>query len=451
MKKSIFDLLKVGIGPSSSHTLGPMKMANAFRDALIKSNELNEVTQLRVTLHGSLALTGEGHLTPNAIVAGLCGYDSVITPIEKIQQATEQLSKLGYLSIAENNLYIKSRDFIHFNKTLKNLQHPNSASFVALNKDGVSILEMDFCSIGGGQICKPDEVLTHFRKDGRKKLSMVRILEECSKQNIDLLTWVIQEEVRLGKRSECEIFEELDQLWQIMKDSISGGLSKEGLLPGKLGVYRRAKQAREQLFKNSNPLQTAMPAIGKAGIYALAVSEENASGGRVVTAPTCGACGVVPGVLYMLHNDLKIDDQVILKGLLIAGLIGNIVADRASISGAEVGCQGEVGVACAMAAGACVMINGGTNEQIEEAAEAALEHHLGLTCDPVMGLVQVPCIERNAIASGTAINSANLALLGRGKHLITFDECVDTMMATGCDMPEAYKETSLGGLATTHC
>ena len=191
--------------------------------------------------------------------------------------------------------------------------------------------------------------------------------------------------------------------------------------------------------------------MGKAGIYALAVSEENASGGRIITAPTCGACGVVPGVLYMLYNDLKVPQDKILQGLIIAGLIGNIVVDRASISGAEVGCQGEVGVACAMAAGACAMINGGTNSQIEEAAEAALEHHLGLTCDPIMGLVQVPCIERNAIASGTAINSANLALLGEGRHLISFDQCVDTMMVTGCDMPEEYKETSLGGLATTHC
>jgi L-serine dehydratase len=194
-----------------------------------------------------------------------------------------------------------------------------------------------------------------------------------------------------------------------------------------------------------------MPFMGKAGIYALSVSEENACGGRVVTAPTCGACGVLPGVLTVLSRDEGFSDESVYDGLMIAALIGNIVVDRASISGAEVGCQGEVGVACAMAAAAFCAMNGGSNYQIEEAAEAGLEHHLGLTCDPVMGLVQVPCIERNAVAAGTAINTANLALLGEGSHLISFDCCVDTMMLTGTEMSEKYKETSLGGLATTHC
>lgn len=451
MNQSIFNLLKVGIGPSSSHTLGPMRMAIAFRNCLLNSKILSDIHELRVTLYGSLALTGEGHLTPNAIVSGLSGHDPIITPIAEIQNASTLLSERKFLKMDACKISVEPSHFIHFKKSLKNLQHPNTATFEALDKNGVVLLGKDFCSIGGGMICTPDVVLSQFRKQDRPKISLVKILSECKRSKISLLEWLIRQEKKISKLNESEIYERLDNLWQIMVTSIKKGLQEEGSLPGKLGVHRRAKKAAEQFEKTQNPLQKALPAIGKAGIYALAVSEENASGGRVVTAPTCGACGVVPGVLYMLNQDLCIDHKKILQGLAIAGLIGNIVVDRASISGAEVGCQGEVGVACSMAAAACTMINGGSNAQIEEAAEAALEHHLGLTCDPVMGLVQVPCIERNAIASGTAINSSNLALLGRGEHLISFDECVDTMMATGCDMPEEYKETSLGGLATTHC
>ena len=447
MNQSLFDLLKVGIGPSSSHTLGPLNMAKAFRQELSKY----KINSLRITLHGSLAMTGEGHLTPNAIIAGLMGYDAIKTPIEDIQQATAKLLMNKGMQIHKNWLNIENRNFIHFVKNLKNLQHPNTAVFEALDESGAVIKRKEFCSIGGGAICEPSKVSSKHRDQSRQRMSFVHILDECRLQKISLLDWTLEKERAISGLSTEEVYKRLSDLWEIMLKAIDRGLTSDGILPGKLGVHRRAKKSLERFKSFDNPLQKALPAMGRAGIYALAVSEENASGGRIVTTPTCGACGVVPGVLNMLHKDLKVPQEKILQGLVIAGLIGNIVVDRASISGAEVGCQGEVGVACAMAAGACAMINGGTNSQIEEAAEAALEHHLGLTCDPVMGLVQVPCIERNAIASGTAINSANLALLGEGRHLISFDQCVDTMMVTGCDMPEEYKETSLGGLATTHC
>lgn len=447
MNQSLFDLLKVGIGPSSSHTLGPLNMARAFRQELLEC----KVDSLRVTLHGSLAMTGEGHLTPNAIIAGLMGYDAINTPIEDIQQATAKLLMDKGMRIHKTWLNFDDRNFIHFVKNLKNLKHPNTAVFEALDDSGTVIKRREFCSIGGGAICEPSKVRSTHRDKNRDRMSFVRILDECRLQKISLLDWTLHKESSISGLNTSKIYHRLLDLWKIMLKAIDRGLTTDGILPGKLGVYRRAKKSLDRFESFDNPLQKALPAMGKAGIYALAVSEENASGGRIITAPTCGACGVVPGVLYMLYNDLKVPQDKILQGLIIAGLIGNIVVDRASISGAEVGCQGEVGVACAMAAGACAMINGGTNSQIEEAAEAALEHHLGLTCDPIMGLVQVPCIERNAIASGTAINSANLALLGEGRHLISFDQCVDTMMVTGCDMPEEYKETSLGGLATTHC
>ncbi len=451
MNQSLFDLLKVGIGPSSSHTLGPLNMARAFRKEISVHKIQKKIHNLRVTLHGSLAMTGEGHLTPNAIIAGLMGYNAIETPIEDIQQATAKLLMDGGIRVSETWLAIENRDFIHFVKNLRNLKHPNTATFEALDSSGSVIKKMEFCSIGGGAICEPSKVSTKHRNQRRQRMSFVSILDECKTKDISLLEWALKQERDISGLSKKEVYARLLKLWKIMLQAIDRGLASEGLLPGKLGVERRAQKSLKQFTTFDNPLQKALPAMGRAGIYALAVSEENASGGRIITTPTCGACGVVPGVLNMLHKDLNVEQEKILQGLVIAGLIGNIVVDRASISGAEVGCQGEVGVACAMAAGACAMINGGSNSQIEGAAEAALEHHLGLTCDPIMGLVQVPCIERNAIAAGTAINSANLALLGEGRHLISFDQCVDTMMATGCDMPNEYKETSLGGLATTHC
>ncbi len=449
IKQSTFDLLKIGIGPSSSHTLGPMRMAQAFRHRLLEL-EL-PVHKIEVVLKGSLALTGEGHLTPNAVIAGLLGLDPVLSEIEKIQGATLEVERNQGFYLGERFLSANVEGLVKFDKVLSGLRHPNTAHFFAYDANGQVLLDKECCSIGGGAWLLAEAVKPAGSRTIGEKLSSNAILKFCHENSMSLLDFVYAQEELLTKMTRIEIQAQLKKLWHVMKQAVESGLEQDGYLPGKLNVRRRAKRTRERYLNRSSQLQKAIPTLAKANIYALAVSEENASGGRIVTAPTCGACGVVPGVLYLLMEELKLLDDAIADSLLIASLFGNIVVDRASISGAEVGCQGEVGTACAMASAAACFLSGGTNSQIESAAEAALEHHLGLTCDPVMGLVQVPCIERNAIAAGTAINSANLALLGDGDHLISFDRCVDTLRETGTDMSDKYKETSLGGLATTHC
>ncbi|MBW7874913.1 MAG: L-serine ammonia-lyase [Candidatus Cloacimonetes bacterium] len=449
MKQSAFDLLKIGIGPSSSHTLGPMRMAQSFRNRLLEL-EL-PVHKIEVILKGSLALTGEGHLTPNAVIAGLLGFDPVLSDIEKIQGATLEVERNHGFFLGERFLSGGADNLVKFDKVLTGLRHPNTAHFYAYDADGKLILDKECCSIGGGAWLLADSVKPAGSRNVGEKLSSNAILKYCQEHSLSLLDFAYAQEECYLKIEREEIKAKLLYLWNVMKAAVENGLQQEGHLPGKLNVRRRAKRTRDRYMNRSSQLQKAIPTLAKANIYALAVSEENASGGRIVTAPTCGACGVVPGVLYMLWEELKLSEELIAESLLVASLFGNIVVDRASISGAEVGCQGEVGTACAMASAAACFLSGGTNSQIESAAEAALEHHLGLTCDPVMGLVQVPCIERNAIAAGTAINSANLALLGDGDHLISFDRCVDTLRETGTDMSDKYKETSLGGLATTHC
>lgn len=450
IKRSIFDLLKIGIGPSSSHTMGPMQMAREFREELLQKDL--KPNSLRVILYGSLASTGEGHLTPNAILAGLQGMDAIDTPVEEIQNATSHLILQGGFFLGEHRIETpQGLELIEFDRSTTQLTHPNTARFRAIDEHGGVLLDRSYCSIGGGVIVELENLQEALEDVDEQKLSLVEILHQCDQLGLSLVEWNFRQEELLTSMSREEIREKLRALWQVMGKTVDAGLSQEGLLPGKLNVRRRAKRAFQRNKKRSTPLGQAVQTFGKAGIYALAVSEQNACGGRLVTAPTCGACGVVPGVLTMMHRELEMDEEEILDGLALAGLIGNIVVDRASISGAEVGCQGEVGVACAMASAAAAALCGASNAQIEESAEAALEHHLGLTCDPIMGLVQVPCIERNAIAAGTAINSANLALMGEGNHLISFDKCVDTMLETGREMNPKYKETALGGLATTHC
>lgn len=449
IKRSVFDLLKVGIGPSSSHTLGPMLMALEFRKKLLEKSLCPE--SIKVTLLGSLALTGEGHLTPNAILAGLSGLHPVHSQIDAIQNATAEVLRNRGIWFSDHLVERTEEGFVHFEKTLKGLKHPNTARFEAY-EGGQAVFSQTWCSIGGGAIEEEERAVCAAQKGAsQEKLSMLRIIRECEEAGISLLDWAYAQETLLGGLSREEIHQKLIELWEVMDEAIQRGLATEGMLPGRLRARRRAQQTLKRYEEQSSKLKNAVPALAKANIYALAVSEENAAGGRIITAPTCGACGVVPGVLGMLRDSLELNSSQLADALMVAGLFGSIVVDRASISGAEVGCQGEVGTACAMAAAAAAFLNDGTSSQIESAAEAALEHHLGLTCDPVMGLVQVPCIERNAIAAGTAINSANLALLSDGVHLISFDACVDTMRETGSDMSEKYKETSLGGLATTLC
>lgn len=449
LKRSIFNLLKIGIGPSSSHTLGPFRMARSFREALSKKRK--RIQRISITLKGSLAHTGRGHLTPNALCAGLLGLDPIDSPIEEIQSASETIKSLKGFNLGDQWINTLDGQLIRLDKMAKNFRHPNTAVFKAYDSKGSIILRQELCSVGGGDFIAIEDLKPAIERTSESKLSFQKILEICELAKISLIDWGYEQERLISGRDRIEVHRDLNKLFHLMQLGVDAGLSKDGLIPGKLGVRRRAKNAYQRLEKNLSDFPGGGPIISKAGIYAMAVSEENASGGRIVTAPTCGACGVLPGVLSLLYRDGNISIEKIFDGLIVAALIGNLVVDRASISGAEVGCQGEVGVACAMASAAYCAIKGGSNSQIEQAAETALEHHLGLTCDPVMGLVQVPCIERNAVAAGTAINTAILALLGEGAHLISFDRCVDTMMLTGCDMSVKYKETSLGGLATTHC
>lgn len=390
---SIKYIYKIGYGPSSSHTMGPQKAATLFK-------EKNPATDsYKVTLYGSLAATGKGHLTDFAIEKTLAP-----TPVEIIW---------------------KPKEFLPF--------HPNAMKFEAYTNNQL-IDEWTIYSIGGGDLA--DEHTKYGRKSLYKYTTMKDTLEYCQKTGKTFWEYVIETE---GK----EILEYLADVWYTMEQAILKGLDAEGLLPGGLGLQRKAST----YYIKSKGYQGSMKSRSLIYAYALAVAEQNASGGEIVTAPTCGSCGVIPGVLYHLKQNHNYSDQRIIHALATAALIGNIVKQNASVSGAEVGCQGEIGVACAMAAAAACQLFGGSTQQIEYAAEMGLEHHLGLTCDPIGGLVQVPCIERNAFAAARALDSCSFAMLSDGKHLVSFDKVVQTMKQTGHDLPSLYKETSAGGLA----
>lgn len=391
--KSIKDIYKIGYGPSSSHTMGPQKAALIFKE------KHPGITSFRVTLYGSLAATGKGHLTDVAIENTLapCNVEIIWKP---------EVS-LDY--------------------------HPNAMLFEAI-KDGAVIDNWTVFSIGGGDL-----------SEGKTKLEGKLLYDKTTMR--DILDWC----QRTGKTfweyvqdmEDADVTDYLVEVWKTMKAAIERGLEVEGLLPGTLGLQRKAST----YFVKSKGYQGSMKTRALIYAYALACSEENAAGGLIVTAPTCGSCGVLPSVLYHLNKNHGFSETKIIKALATAGLIGSIVKTNASVSGAEVGCQGEVGVACAMAAGAAAQLFGGSVQQIEYAAEMGLEHHLGLTCDPVCGYVQVPCIERNAFASARALDSCSYAMLSDGKHLVGFDKVVKTMQQTGHDLPSLYKETSTGGLA----
>lgn len=391
--ESIRNLYKIGHGPSSSHTMAPQKAAQTFKE----ENDYAEM--FRVTLFGSLAATGKGHLTDVAIINTLEPYPAEIIWKPEIV--------LPY--------------------------HTNGMKFEALVKNKV-VKEWTIYSIGGGDLSDGTEKTA--RQSLYDKTTMREILDWC--QQTGKTFWEYVEDTE-GK----EIYDFLATVWKTMEAAIDRGLDGEGLLPGGLGLQRKSSM----YYIKSKGYQGSMKSRSLIYSYALAVSEENASGGLIVTAPTCGSCGVLPAVLYHLKMNHSFSDTKIIRALATAGLIGNLVKHNASVSGAEVGCQGEVGVACSMAAGAACQLFGGSPQQIEYAAEMGLEHHLGLTCDPVCGLVQVPCIERNAFAAARALDSCSYAMLSDGKHLINFDKVVRTMKQTGHDLPSLYKETSMGGLA----
>lgn len=392
--ESIRKIYKIGHGPSSSHTMGPRKAAEIFRD------KNPNASSFKVTLYGSLAATGKGHMTDIAIIEELSP-----TTTELIWQPEVELPF-----------------------------HPNGMKFEAFGANNETVNEWIIYSIGGGDLA--NEQTKNTRENVYELTKMSDILKYCQDSGKTFWEYV--------KKIEGDsIFEYLLEVWQTMEDAINRGLNQEGLLPGGLTLQRKASTYHIK----SKGYFGSMKSRALIYSYALAVSEENASGGIIVTAPTCGSCGVLPSVLYHMKTNHNFSNTKIIRALATAGLIGNIVKNNASISGAEVGCQGEIGVACAMAAAAACQLFGGSPAQIEYAAEMGLEHHLGLTCDPVCGLVQIPCIERNAFAAARAFDSCSFAMLSDGKHLVLFDKVVRTMKQTGHDLPSLYKETSMGGLA----
>ncbi len=391
------ELYRIGYGPSSSHTMGPRAAAERFLEAH------PDVRKARAELYGSLAATGKGHLTDKAIRDVFLSHSIPV-------------------------------DILWFPDEFKPF-HPNAVTFVMIEPEEVS---ETYYSVGGGKIIKEGEAgeADDDVYDDEKVGTMERLLSYCDKSGYQI--W----EVAIEAEGEG-IMEYMGEVWSVMLDAIRRGLDAEGVLPGGLHLQRKACQA----YAKARDLSGLMGSTAHAFSYALAVSEENAGGGRIVTAPTCGSCGVLPGVLYHLALEYSIPEARMQRALLTAGIIGNLVKANGSISGAEVGCQGEVGVACAMAGAAAAQLLGGTIHQIEYAAEMGLEHHLGLTCDPLMGLVQIPCIERNAMATMRAIDHASYVLLGDGHHKISFDDVVEVMMETGHALPSLYRETSMGGLA----
>jgi L-serine dehydratase len=450
MAISVFDLFSVGIGPSSSHTVGPMRAARTFAAGLADDGLLTEVASVRAELFGSLGATGHGHGSGPAVLLGLEGEQpetvdtgSVAERVEKIR-ATRRLLLLGRheIDFDDSSLVLHRRRSLPF--------HPNGMTFEAFDRDGRSLRTRTYYSVGGGFVVDEaaqganrikvddtpvaypfrtgEELLAHCRRTGLP-VSEIMLANETA--------WRPADEVRKG----------LAHIWDVMQDCVRRGYTQDGTLPGGLKVRRRAREMYEHL--SSDPFSTdPLRVMDWVNLFALAVNEENASGGRVVTAPTNGAAGIIPAVLHYYARFVPgATDEGAIRFLLTAGAIGVIYKETASISGAEVGCQGEVGSACSMAAGALCEVLGGTPEQVENAAEIGMEHNLGLTCDPVGGLVQIPCIERNAMASVKAINAARMALRGDGTHVVTLDKVIKTMRETGADMKVKYKETARGGLA----
>ena len=434
---SALDIFSVGIGPSSSHTVGPMRAGLEFRRRLETDGVLDAVTRFRCRLQGSLAATGVGHGTPDAVIAGLRGHEPETVDPALVHGQWRRLDEGEVLDIGGVPLH---REDIEFAPLSRHDGHPNSMILYALIGAG-EIVEETYLSIGGGFIRRvgdePDAAPA--RRPAHAYANMAELLALTGDRTIAELAW--DDEVAFHGAERVQ--QGLDEIWCAMRQCVERGLHADGVLPGGLQVRRRAAGGWRALREAGVPRQS-----GEAlAMYALAVNEENASGGRVVTAPTNGAAGVLPAVLYYatVEHDFPADD--IRTFLLTATAVGSIFKANASISGAEAGCQAEVGSACAMAAAGLTALRGGTPAQIENAAEIAIEHHLGLTCDPVGGLVQIPCIERNAIAASTALMATRLALLGDGTHVVPLDTTIETMRQTGADMSERYKETSRAGLA----
>ena len=455
MYYSLFEIFSIGIGPSSSHTVGPMKAALRFIENLRTAGKLAKVKRLKTSLYGSLALTGIGHGTLNAIAYGFMGIEA-----ENIDPSFDyigQINKSGKLKVGgEHEIDFSFADDVALEKKIFLPEHSNGMKFCALDKAGKVLLEETYFSVGGGTIARQDEIC---RRIDRQPYdvpyqfdSCKELMQLCAQNKMTIAELVLQNEKTLQPHH-FSVSQNILHLHQMMQQSIDIGLQKDGYLPGGLKVKRHAKEMYERLtskFANNNT--DSLTAIDWINIWAFAVAEENAGGGRIVTAPTMGSAGVIPAVMRYMERYGKFYNVAERKNAAItflatASAICSLYRTNASISGAEVGCQGEIGVACSMAAGGLVAALGGNNKQIENAAEIAMEHNLGLTCDPICGLVQVPCIERNAMGAIKAVNAARLAMQGSGSHIVSLDSIIKTMYETGLSLNQDYKETSLAGIA----
>jgi|TARA_B100001079_G_scaffold229062_1_gene207563 L-serine dehydratase len=454
MAISVFDLFKIGIGPSSSHTIGPMIAARKFILSIEESNQLKRVTRIKSEMYGSLGATGRAHGTPKAIILGLEGEQPEKVDATLITKRIEKIYSAGRINLLGKYTinYNRKTDLKLYRK--KSLPfHPNGMIFSAFDESGKELVQKTYYSVGGGFVVDDSNENENYIAEDQTEITYpydtaVELLEYCKTKSLKISDVMMENES--AWRPENKIREGLLSLWSVMQECVNNGIANKGVLPGGLNVQRRANKLHEQLKKKSDKEpDDPLAILDWVTLYALATNEENAGGGRVVTAPTNGAAGIIPAVLhYYVHFIPKADDDGVVRFLLTAAAIGILYKKNASISGAEVGCQGEVGSACSMAAGALTEVLGGTPTQVENAAEIAMEHNLGLTCDPIGGLVQIPCIERNATASVKAIHAARIALQGDGTHFVSLDKVIETMRKTGEDMHLRYKETSRGGLAT---
>lgn len=444
---SVVDLFTIGIGPSSSHTVGPMRAAAAFAETL----QGREVGEVQCGLYGSLADTGKGHGTGEAIILGLLGHDPKTVPIDEVAGILAGVKNAGVITLPDGwELPFVERDHLIFHRGKNIGKHTNAMHFTAMDVSGEVIGDELVYSTGGGFTVKDGDVMDPEQSSAEVKHefhSSERLLEICEREGLSICEVTLANE--LAWWSEGETRGRIDEIWAAMEACIDRGLGSEGILPGGLKVRRRAKSYYESLVNSCHdPEEDTLTVMDWVNVYALAVNEENAAGGRVVTAPTNGAAGVIPAVLkYATQFRKSPHEDGVHRFFLTAGAIGSLYKKNASISGADVGCQGEVGVACSMAAGALTEYLGGTPNQVEFAAEIGMEHNLGLTCDPIGGLVQIPCIERNAMGAIKAINASRLAMRSSGTHHVSLDKVIHTMKATGADMLSKYKETSRGGLA----
>jgi L-serine dehydratase len=448
----VFDLFKLGVGPSSSHTMGPMTAAARFAARLRDHGLLEAAARVEVKLYGSLALTGKGHATDRAVILGLMGHEPATLDPDAGDQALKAVAAEGRLTLGgDHPVGFDAEHDILWARRERLPQHPNALAFTAFDKAGEPLARRIFFSIGGGFVRDEDEIARNAPDAADAEVPhpfefAEELLAKARAANLSIAQLMMQNE--LAGRSAAEVEAGLDRILDAMDACIERGMRQHGELPGGLNVRRRAAQVREAILaRMERNVADPLAAMDWVNLWAMAVNEENASGGRVVTAPTNGAAGIVPAVLRYyarFHGGAR---QGARDFLLTAAAIGALYKRNASISGAEVGCQGEVGVACSMAAAGLCAALGGTNAQIENAAEIGMEHNLGLTCDPIGGLVQIPCIERNAMGAVKAIDAARLALLGDGTHKVSLDKVIATMKRTGEDMKEIYKETSLGGLA----